>query len=180
MIEMFRLKCIKVFIIFNLLMYTITVSAGNFFTGVPNDKGFRILVETGLGYNHYMSSGGLYKMNQTVYHATGIIGYEFNSLLIGLGGEVGRYTKEHLYSFKAFLDVRYILKNTPLEPYGELLGGVVGYLKWNDFVKPYYGFGAGIHMFPRVCTGIRVSNVGTLDNTSSWEYSLCVSFIIGK
>ena len=178
--KILEFKHIRVCFVVYMLMLSIDVFGGNYLTGAPNDKGLRFLMESGIGYSLYSSSGGLYKMNQTVYYATGIIGYEFNSFLIGLGGTASRYSKDYIYSFKTFLDARYNFKNIPLYPYCELLGGVVGYLKWNDFVKPYYGFGTGIHVLPRICAGLRIANVGTLDNTNSWEYLLCVSFIIGK
>ena len=176
----FKFKYIRACVVVLMLMFSADVYAGNLFTGKPNDKGIRLFLEPSIGYSHYSSPGGLYKMNQSVFHATGIIGYEFNSFLIGLGGTASRYNRDHLYSFKSFLNARYIFKNLSLHPYCEVLGGVVGYLKWNDFVKPYYGFGAGVHVLPRVCTGLRVANVGMLDNTNSWEYSISVSFVIGK
>lgn len=163
-----------------LLFSAVNLKAGNYFSGSLTDKGFRTIVEAGVGYNQYSSPGGLYQLNQSVYNATGMLGYEVKSLFIGLGGTASRHTKEHLYSFKAFADARYNSRRIPLKPYVELFGGVVGYLKWNDFVKPYYGIGTGVHVLPRVCTGLRVANVGTLDNVGSWEYTVCVSYILGK
>lgn len=171
---------IKSYFIFSLLLICSTLKAENYFTSPLKKKGFRFLVEAGMGYNHYSSPGGLYRVNQSVYYASGILGYEKKSLFLGIGGTTSRHTKDNLYSFKAFLNTRYIFKNILLAPYGEILGGVVGYLKWNDFVKPYYAIGAGIHVLPRLCTGLRIANVGTLDNQKSWEYSIYFSFIIGK
>ena len=171
---------VKICIVFCAMLICSHVKGGNLLNQPLREKGIRFLLEAGLGNNHYSSPGGLYKMDQSVYYATGVLGYDIKSLFLGLGGTAARHTKEHLYSFRAFLNTRYRLKNVPLNPYAELLGGVVGYLKWNDFVKPYYGLGAGVHLLPRVCTGLRVSNVGTLDNNGSWEYSLYVSFVIGK
>lgn len=169
----------KAFFIICLLFMFLNAKAENYFTRPLKENGIRFLMEAGLGYNHYLSPGGLYKMNQTAYYVSGSLGYELKSLYIGIGGTASRYSKEHLYSFKAYLHTRYILNKINIKPYGEVLGGVVGYLKWNDFVKPYYAFGAGIHILPRVSTGFRIANIGTLDNKKSWELSLCIAFKIG-
>lgn len=171
---------IKCCIIIIFLFICLKGNAENYFTRPLKEKSVCMFIEAGLGYNYYSSPGGLYETNQPVYYASGILGYRLNSFFLGLGGTASRHTEEHLYSFKAFFNARYSLNKVSLTPYVELLGGCVGYLKWNDFVKPYYGIGAGVHLLPRLCSGLRVANVGTLDNNGSWEYSLYLSFIIGK
>lgn len=150
--------------------------AENYFTTPLKDRGIHFLIEAGVGYNHYSSPGWLYKTNQAVYYATGLLGYDIKSFFFGIGGTASRHTKDYLYSFRAFFDVRYSFRTISLKPYGEILGGVVGYLKWNDFVKPYYALGAGIHILPRLSTGLRISKVGTLDDKNSTEWSLNMSF----
>ena len=166
----------KILILFCIVASVLNTKAENYFTKPLKDKGVHFIVEAGTGYSQYSSPGGLYKINQTVCYATGILGYDIKSLFIGFGGTACRHTKEHLYSFRAFVDARYQFRNIEFKPYGEVLGGVVGYLKWNDFVKPYYAIGVGIHTLPRLSTGLRVAKVGTLDNQSATEWSVNVSF----
>ena len=159
-----------------LLFLFLNGKAENYFTKPLKDNGVHFIMEAGVGHSHYSSLGGLYITRQAVYHATGILGYDINSFFVGLGGTVSRHTKDHLYSFRAFLDARYQFRNILLKPYGEVLGGVVGYLKWNDFVKPYCALGAGIYILPRLSIGLRVAKVGTLDNQNATEWSANLSF----
>ena len=166
----------KPLIFFWFIAIALNAKAENYFTKPLKDKGIHFLVEAGIGYSHYSSPGGLYETNQAVYYATGIGGYDIKSFFLGIGGTACRHTEEHLYSFRAFLDTRYSFRTISLKPYGEILGGVVGYLKWNDFVKPYCALGAGIHLLPRLGAGLRVSKVGTLEDKRSTEWSLNVSF----
>lgn len=158
------------------LFYSTNAKAGDYFTTPLKDKGVHFILEAGLGYSHYSSPGRLYKNNQTVYHVLGILGYDMKSMFLGIGGTASRHVKDHMYSFRSFLTTRYKFKNIPMNPYGEIIGGVVGYLKWNDFVKPYYALGAGIYILPRLSIGLRVAKVGTLDNQNATEWSANVSF----
>lgn len=166
----------KTLLFFCLTAIALNANAENYLKKPLKEKGIHFLIETGVGHSYYSSLGRVYETNQTVYYASSVLGYDIKSLFLGIGGSACRHTKEHLYSFRVFLDTRYSFRTIPLKPYGEILGGCVGYFKWNDFVKPYCALGVGFHILPRLSTGIRVSKVGTLDDKSSMEWSLNVSF----
>lgn len=173
---LFYNQIVRIICMLCIIFFCKNTKAENYFNEPLKDNGLHFLIETGVGYNHYSSMGGVYKMDQAVYYASSILGYEMKSLFLGIGGTASRHTKDHLYSFRAFLDARYKFKQTPMNPYAEILGGVVGYLKWNDFIKSYYALGGGIHILPRLSIGLRVAKVGTLDNQSATEWSFNASF----
>ena len=166
----------KTLLLFCFIAVVMNAKGENYFTKPLKDYGVHFIIETGVGHSHYSSPGGLYKTNQAVYYTSGLLGYDIKSLFLAIGGTVCRHAVDHLYSFRGFLDARYQFRNVRLNPYGEILGGVVGYLKWNDFIKSYYALGAGFYVLPRLSTGFRVAKVGTLDDNNSTEWSLNVSF----
>lgn len=181
------MKCCASFIMkkhllltFFFLFISTTLHAKNYFTDELADKGFRGIIEMGVGRDYYHSPSGMYDINQWTLNGSAILGYQINKMfLVGFGGEARRCNKDHTTSFDAFFSTRVTFPQYKLRPYLEARGGVVGYLKWNDFVKHYYAFGTGIHILPRLSTGVRVANFGALDNRNSWDISLSISFIIG-
>ena len=126
----------------------------------------------------------LYKTDQWYYAGTVTLGYKFSgNVFAGVGGGLRHCQNDQKTgfpiagSFPAYAMVRYTFA-VKLRPYVEGKAGIVVYPKWNDSVKFHTAIGGGIHIIPRLTTGIQCGWYGTLDNRHSIGLQFSLGFIL--